>query len=345
MVSRKRISIHEAMHESEGEIYDDSWLRLVELHKIKDILDDALNFVSKEIYGKNRKSSKIIQIDKDKDTDGYVSKLTDVINNEIKLINKIGETINHVMHEINNETNMVNEIINKASMMDNDTLHLIDDKLDIIMTQTRKKIKITPENNEDSDNTTYKTKTKNNIKTEINNKKNLISKINIRLSKAKTKGTNNIKSVYKAKCKLKDEIYLNDTGLRLDELNMIDNIFDDTLNVLWYEIYGKNRKSSKMINLCKHKKNIGKYVSKLDDIIINNITLMSAINMKINRTMGDLKNKANTVNEKIHKESVMGNLDELITYLNNGLKKSEKRLETIDVYVTSCRKTLGEYLY
>ena len=126
---------------------------------------------------------------------------------------------------------------------------------------------------------------------------------------------------------------------------MIDNIFDDSLNVLWYEIYGKNRKSSKMINLCKHKKKIGKYVSKLDDIIINNIKLMSAINMKINRTMGDLKNKANMVNEKIYKESVMGNLDELITYLNNGLKKSEKRLETIDVYVTSCRKTLGEYLY
>ena len=78
-----------------------------------------------------------------------------MINNEIKLINKIGETINHVMYEINNERNMVNEITNKASVMDNDTLHLIDDKLDKIMTQTRKKIKITPGNNEDSDNTTY----------------------------------------------------------------------------------------------------------------------------------------------------------------------------------------------
>ena len=320
------------MHESEGEIYDDSWLRLFELHKIKDILDDALKFVSKEIYGKNRKSSKIIQIDKDKDTDGYVSKLTDVINNEIKLINKIGETINHVMHEINNETNMVNEIINKASMMDNDTLHLIDDKLDIIMTQTRKKIKITPENNEDSDNTTYKTKTKNNIKTEINNKKNLINKINIRLSKAKIKGTNNIKSVYKAKCNLQDEIYLNDTGLRLDELNRIDNIFDDRLNVVWYEIYEKNRKGSKIINISKHK-NIGKYVSKLEDIIINNIKLISAMNMKITRTMCNVKNKTNMVNEIMHKASVMdndtlhlidNNLDEIITYLNYGLKNQKK---------------------
>ena len=143
------------MHELEDEIYDDSWLWLVELDKRKDILADALNVVSKEIYGKNRKSSKIIKIDKDKDIDGYVSKLTNVINNEIKLINKIGETIKHVMYEINNEKNMVNEITNKASVMDNDTLHLIDDKLDKIMTQTRKKIKITPGNNEDSDNTTY----------------------------------------------------------------------------------------------------------------------------------------------------------------------------------------------
>ena len=56
------------------------------------------------------------------------------------------------------------------------------------------------------------------------------------------------------------------------------------------------------------------------------------------------------VNEIINKTSVMDNdalhliddnLDEIITYLNNGLKKSEKRLEMIDVYITSCRKTLG----
>ena len=59
------------------------------------------------------------------------------------------------------------------------------------------------------------------------------------------------------------------------------------------------------------------------------------------------------VNEIINKTSVMDNdtlhliddnLDEIITYLNNGLKKSETRLEMIDVYITSYRKTLGEYL-
>ena len=36
--------------------------------------------------------SKIINIDKDKDIDGYVNKLTDVVNNKINMINKISET-------------------------------------------------------------------------------------------------------------------------------------------------------------------------------------------------------------------------------------------------------------
>ena len=45
---------------------------------------------------------------------------------------------------------MINEIIHKASVMDNDTLYLIDDKLDKTITQTRKKIKITFKNNDNT---------------------------------------------------------------------------------------------------------------------------------------------------------------------------------------------------
>ena len=85
--------IYKAMHELQDEIYNDPWLRLIELNKIDTILDDALNVVWYQIYGKNRKSSIIINIDKYNDIDGNVSKLTDVINNEINLINKTGERI------------------------------------------------------------------------------------------------------------------------------------------------------------------------------------------------------------------------------------------------------------
>ena len=62
------------MHELQDEIYsDDSWLRLVELNKIDAIIDDALNVVWNVICGKNSICSEMIDIEKHKDIDGYVS--------------------------------------------------------------------------------------------------------------------------------------------------------------------------------------------------------------------------------------------------------------------------------
>ena len=105
---------------------------MVELEKIDAIIDEALNVVWNMICGENRKISEKIKIDKHKYIDRYVSKLTDVINNEIELVN--------VMSEIKNETNMIDEKIYKASEMDNDTQHLINDKLKEIMKQSRKNL-------------------------------------------------------------------------------------------------------------------------------------------------------------------------------------------------------------
>ena len=70
-------------------LQDDSWLRLVELNKIDAILDDAINVAWCEIYVKKRKSQKMINIDQHNDIDGYVSKLTGVINFK----NKVDENI------------------------------------------------------------------------------------------------------------------------------------------------------------------------------------------------------------------------------------------------------------
>ena len=159
--------------------------------KIKDTLDNALNVIWYEICEKNRINSNIINIDKYNDIDGYVSKLTDVINIEIQLINKTGETINHIKHEINSKTNMINEIIHKASVMDNDTLHLIDDKLDKIIRQTRKKIKIMLENTitpeAKTEDTIDKTKdTTDNTKDSTDNTKNTTDNTNDTITLPKT---------------------------------------------------------------------------------------------------------------------------------------------------------------
>ena len=78
-----------------------------------------------EIYVKNRKSSKMVNIDKHKGIDGYVSKLTDIINNKVKLMNVMSMRIGHVICNIKNKTNVVNEKIHKASEMDNNNLNEI----------------------------------------------------------------------------------------------------------------------------------------------------------------------------------------------------------------------------
>ena len=87
------------MRELQDEIYsDDSYFRLVELEKIDAVIDEALNAVWSMICGENRISPEEIKIDKQKDLDGYVSKLTDVINNKIDLVNKMGGS-NRSCHE------------------------------------------------------------------------------------------------------------------------------------------------------------------------------------------------------------------------------------------------------
>ena len=82
-----------------------------------------------KVSWKNRINPETTKIDKHKDIDGYVSRLTDKINNKIELLNKICEAIDHTMSEIKNETNVIDEKIHKLSEMDNDMLHWINDRL------------------------------------------------------------------------------------------------------------------------------------------------------------------------------------------------------------------------
>ena len=78
---------------------------------------------------KNKINPEKIKIDKHKDIDGYESKLTDVKNNKVELVNRMCESVDNVMSEIKNGINMTDEKINKVRERDKDTLHLINDKL------------------------------------------------------------------------------------------------------------------------------------------------------------------------------------------------------------------------
>ena len=64
----------------------------------------------------------MINIDKNKDIDGSVNKLTDIINTKIKLVRKISIKVKSIMCDINNISNMVNKNVDEASGMNNNDI-------------------------------------------------------------------------------------------------------------------------------------------------------------------------------------------------------------------------------
>ena len=126
------------MNELHDEIYsDDSWLRLVELNKINVLLDEVLDYVWKTLYSKNREKNERINIDKYKDIDGYVSKYTNIVNDKLELVNRIGEILDCAMIEVQNEVDMINEVKQKESETDNETLKLMHQALAKILKKWR----------------------------------------------------------------------------------------------------------------------------------------------------------------------------------------------------------------
>ena len=113
------------INELQDEIYcDDSWLRLVELNKIHVLIDDAFDYAWKTVYCKNREKHEKINVDKDKDIDGYVSKYTNIVNDKLELLNRIGELLDSTMTDVQNELGMINEV-RQANEIDTDTLKLM----------------------------------------------------------------------------------------------------------------------------------------------------------------------------------------------------------------------------
>ena len=131
----------------------------------------------------------------------------------------------------------------------------------------------------------------------INNKIDTINKINKRLAKIKIKVAKKVELIYGAMRELQDEIYSDDSWLRMVELNKRDAIIDEALNVVGNEICGKNRISPEKINIDKHKDIYG-YVNKSTDVINNKIELVNRMDEAIDHVMSEIKNKTNMIDEK-----------------------------------------------
>ena len=73
----------------------------------------------------------------------------------------------------------------------------------------------------------------------INNEISIINETSKILVKIKYELDKKYKLIYESMCELQDEIYNDDSWLRLVELNKLDAILDDALNVTWNMIHKK----------------------------------------------------------------------------------------------------------
>ena len=83
---------------------DNTQLMLFELNKINKLADESLDYVWNMLYGKNRENDEIndINIYKDKDIDGYMSKYIKIINDKPEVINRLDELLDSIVNQLQN---------------------------------------------------------------------------------------------------------------------------------------------------------------------------------------------------------------------------------------------------
>ena len=140
---------------------------------------------------------------------------------------------------------------------------------------------------EDKKKTTLKTKTEDkDLLDKVNNKISTINKLNEGLAKVKADVTKKIELIYQSIYELQDEIYSDDSWLKLVELDKINVIIDEALNVIWKVLY-ENRIIPEMITIDKHK-DIDGYASELTDLINLKMELVNDMCEAIDRIMSEI---------------------------------------------------------
>ena len=99
---------------------------------------------------------------------------------------------------------------------------------------------------------------------------------------------------------LKYAKYQNDLFLIDDILKKIDDILNDSLNIVWNMVCKQNRKNNEKITINK-KTDINRYLEEFEKIVNKKIILLKRTTQKIENLITTIKNKIDGFNEKLHK--------------------------------------------
>ena len=181
--------------------------------------------------------------------------------------------------------------------------------------------------------------TNDDIRAYIIDKQKAIKKIYKSLLKTKKTIKNNIDLIYRALKKLSKE-----SQPKLIELVRLDTILNDSINVIWHEIYERDQKGIKMIDINKIK-NVGSLIHQLN-IIINNkkLLLKTSVVAKLNRIINDINAKSNigdvyNYNDKDKLFMIYSDLDNYMKYFKKDLGNIKQDFKTISVDQTESHKT------
>ena len=154
------------------------------------------------------------------------------------------------------------------------------------------------------------------------------------LLEAKKTIRNNIELIYTALKKLPEE-----SCSKLTELVRLDTVLSDSINVIWREIYERDKKGIKKIDVNKIK-NVDGFIHQLKIIINNKIVLLkTSVIVKLNLIISEIKEKSKidyvyNYND-IHKLYMIYNdLDKYMKHLKKDIGSIKEILKAISANQT-----------
>ena len=308
------------------EIYDDDeWLAFMQLNKINSLLDELIDHVWLTIYNKNREKNEIINIDidKDKDIEGYVNIYKKIIDDKFEFVNKIVELHNDAIDkkEFNNLKDDVLKLIGNSCICDverNDSKKDNNKKDSDAKRKGRKK---------DNSKNVNKDKDNDNLIGKLLNNKDKLHNFN-------DKVLNNLTNIDKLKEKIlinKKEagelnVPIKNIRLKHDNYKKTNILYDDLINRVWRMIYVKNRVNNEMDNIdCNIAEDARTYLNKYIKIVSDKQVLIYSVSGSIDELIEGLD--ANTSNDigikeiKDFKKAVIELIDKFLSYIKLETKK------------------------
>ena len=259
-------------------------------------------------------------IDKNTYNDIAISKMKVFKNNLIKRIKKYNSYIKHEIEKKYTENNTESDTENNTEPV----TKIVD-----------KKKNTKPDTKLDKDLATI-----DEIKKHIIDKQKLIKKRYNSIFEIKKTIKNNINLVYNSLKKLPNE-----SQPKLIELIRLDTILNDSINVLWHEVYERDRKVFKKIDINKIKR-VDTFIRKLNIVINNKKQLLRTLIIpKLNCIISDIntKSKINNVynfNDEDKLFMINDDLDKYMKILKKYLGNIKQDLKTISLNQDESHKDL-----